>query len=279
MISQANEPDPGPEAAQRTVADGTVVQAVDHETRAASRQGRTAPGSTPAGPSPATVLYWLSCAGVLLWALIVNLYRLGPSLIMPAEGTSAAAAWRYVQGTVAPAIRLNPGSSTAPLVIGQSSGQFNSDNFQHPPLGKWLFGLGQLVAGHESITADRAVAAIATLLTGVILLIWVSRVAGRWAGLLACAFVLLLPEAVQGSAGLRLGRFGLLDPIAELFVVVYLFLMWEWFRSGRGRAWLFAVATGLAIGSATASKENGFLAAVVPILIWLVAAWRQPRQL
>jgi hypothetical protein len=214
-----------------------------------------------------------------LWALIVNFYRLGPSLIMPDEGTYATAAWRYVKGTVSPAIRLNPGSSTGPLVIGQSSGQFNSDNFQHPPLGKWLFGLGQLVAGHESITADRTVAAIATLLTGIILLIWVSRQAGRWTGLLACAFVLLLPEAVQGSAGLRFGRFGLLDPIAELFVVVYLLLMWEWFRSGRLRAWLFAAATGVAIGCATASKENGFLAAVVPIVVWLAAAWREPREL
>jgi len=221
----------------------------------------------------------MSCAGVFLWALIVNFLRLGPTVIMPDEGTYANAAWRYVKGAVSPAIRLNPAANTGPLPVGQSSAQINADNFQHPPLGKWLFGLGQLVAGHQSVTADRTVAAIATLLTGLILLVWVGRVAGRWTGLLACAFVLLLPEAVQGSVGLRLGRFGLLDPIAELFVVVYLLLMWEWFRSGRRRAWVFAAASGIAIGCATASKENGFLAAVVPILIWLVAAWRQPRQL
>ena len=209
----------------------------------------------------------------------MNFLRLGPSLIMPDEGTYAESAWRYVQGTVSPAIQLSAANSNAPLKIGQSTAQINPDNFEHPPLGKWLFGLGQLVAGHQSVTADRTVAAIATLLTGVIIVIWVGRVAGRWTGLLAGAFVVLLPEAVQGSAGLRLGRFGLLDPIAELFVVVYLLLMWEWFRSGRRRAWLFAAVTGLAIGAATASKENGFLAAVVPILIWLVVAWRQPRVL
>jgi len=279
MISQANEPDPGPPTAQQSSAGGTVAEA--DEPAVAPRQHKAAaaePGS--AGLAAASVLYWMSSAVVLLWALVLNFYRLGPSLIMPDEGTYALAAWRYVQGTVSPALQLSPGSNTgAVLPIGQSSAQINADNFQHPPLGKWLFGLGQLVAGHESVTADRTVAAIATLLTGVALLVWVGRAAGRWTGLLACSFVVLLPEAVQGSGGLRLGRFGLLDPVAELFVVVYLLLMWEWFRSGRGRAWLFAAASGVAIGCATASKENGFLAAVVPILMWLLAALREPRQL
>ncbi len=278
MVAQANEPDSARQTAQRT-AEGTVAQADDGGPDAAGRHGSPARASGSAGPSTATVLYWMSCAGVLLWALIVNFLRLGPSLIMPDEGTYAEAAWRYVQGTVSPAIRLSAGNTNGPLRIGVSSAQINADNFEHPPLGKWLFGLSQLVAGHQSVTADRTVAAIATLLTGVIIVVWVGRVAGRWTGLLAGAFVVLLPEAVQGSAGLRLGRFGLLDPIAELFVVVYLLLMWEWFRSGRRRAWLFAAVTGLAIGAATASKENGFLAAVVPILIWLAVAWREPRLL
>jgi 4-amino-4-deoxy-L-arabinose transferase-like glycosyltransferase len=278
MVAQANEPDSARQTAQRT-AEGTVAQADDGDPDAAGRHGSPARASGSAGPSTATVLYWMSCAGVLLWALIVNFLRLGPSLIMPDEGTYAEAAWRYVQGTVSPAIRLSAGNTNGPLRIGVSSAQINADNFEHPPLGKWLFGLSQLVAGHQSVTADRTVAAIATLLTGVIIVVWVGRVAGRWTGLLAGAFVVLLPEAVQGSAGLRLGRFGLLDPIAELFVVVYLLLMWEWFRSGRRRAWLFAAVTGLAIGAATASKENGFLAAVVPILIWLAVAWREPRLL
>ena len=284
MITQANEPEPGRQTAQRTSAEIGVAQEDEHApdvAGAASAGEHTSAGSEPGttGPSTASLLYWMSCAGVFLWGLILNFLQLGPPVIMPDEGTYALAAWRYVQGTVSPAIQLSPGSNNGPLPIGQSSAQINADNFQHPPLGKWLFGLSQLVTGHQSITADRTVAAIATLLTGVVLLIWVSRAAGRWAGLLACAFVVLLPEAVQGSAGLRLGRFGLLDPVAELFVVVYLLLMWEWFRSGRRRAWLFAAASGLAIGAATASKENGFLAAVLPILIWLVTAWREPRLL
>jgi hypothetical protein len=278
MVAQANEPDSGRQTAQRT-ADETAAQADERGSDVAESHGSAARSLGSASPSTATVLYWMSCAGVLLWAFILNFVRLGPSLIMPDEGTYATAAWRYVQGTVSPALRLSPGGNTGPLPIGQSSAQINADNFQHPPLGKWLFGLGQLVAGHESVTADRTVAAIATFLTGVVLLIWIGRVAGRWTGLLACAFVLLLPEAVQGSAGLRFGRFGLLDPIAELFVVVYLMLIWAWFRSDRRRAWLFAAASGVAIGAATGSKENGFLAAVVPVIAWLGAAWREPRLL
>ncbi len=278
MVAQANEPDSGPQTAQRE-AEGTVAAADERGPDLAASHGSPARRLGSASPSTATLLYWMSCVGVLLWGLILNFVRLGPSLIMPDEGTYAEAAWRYVDGTVSPAIRLSPGSNSGPLRIGVSSAQINADNFEHPPLGKWLFGLSQLVAGHQSVTADRTVAAIATLLTGVIVVVWVGRAAGRWTGLLAGAFVVLLPEAVQGSAGLRLGRFGLLDPIAELFVVVYLLLMWEWFRSGRRRAWLFAAATGLAIGAATASKENGFLAAVIPIFIWLVVAWREPRLL
>jgi hypothetical protein len=282
MIAQANEPEHGWQTAQLNAAEGPVAQPAAHASATADAETAGTDRSPArervlAGPSTATVLYWLSAGGVLLWALIVNFYRLGPSLIMPDEGTYATAAWRYVQGTVSPALRLNPSGTTGPLAVGQSSSLINADNFQHPPLGKWLFGLAQLVAGHESVTADRTVAAMATLLTGVILVVWIGRVAGRWTGLLAGAFVVLLPEAVQGSGGLRFGRFGLLDPLAELFVVIYLLLMWEWFRSGRRRAWLFAAASGVAIGCATASKENGFLAAVVPILIWLLTAWRRPR--
>jgi hypothetical protein len=227
----------------------------------------------------ADFVYLASCGGVLLWAFFLNFSRLGTPLIMVDEDTYAIAAWRYVKGTVAAPLTISTGSTGAAQTIGQSTSQINPDNFQHPPLAKWLFGLAQLVAGHQSVTADRTVAAIATILTGAVLLVWVTRIAGRWTGLLACALVVLLPEAVQGSAGLRFGRFGLLDPVAELFVVIYLLLMWEWFTSSRWRPWLFAAASGIALGCATASKENGFLAAVVPILVYLVLAWRDPRLL
>src|SRR5580692_11155174 len=117
MVAQANEPDSGRQTAQRT-ADETVAQADERGSDVAESHGSAARSLGSASPSTATVLYWMSCAGVLLWGFILNFVRLGPSLIMPDEGTYATAAWRYVQGTVSPALRLNPGGNTGPLPIG-----------------------------------------------------------------------------------------------------------------------------------------------------------------
>lgn len=280
MITQADEPDAGGRAATRASAEGVVTHA--GQPGPVAEHPREA-GDEPSAPHPhsvADVLYWMSASGVLMWAMFVNFFKLGPALIMTDEYTYAVAAWRYVQGTVSPPLQISAGSNTgAAHVIGQNSSQINADNFEHPPLAKWLFGLAQLVAGHQSVTADRVVTAIATVLAGVVVALWVSRMAGRWTGLLAGALVVLLPEAVEGSAGLRFARFGMLDPVAELFFVVYLWLIWEWWASGRRRAWLFAAASGIAVGCATASKENGFVGAVVPILVCLLTAWREPRLL
>ena len=200
-------------------------------------------------------MYWAAAAIVLLWALFLNFFRLGTPGVTDDEVTYTADGWGYLHG------------DTVKLSITHG---------KHPPLAKWLYGLAQLVAGHESVTAARVVAAGASILTGAVLLVWIGRIAGRWTGLLACSLALLLPEAVQGTS-LRFGRFAFLDPVAELFVVLYLLLLWEWFANTRRRAWLFAAASGVAIGCATAAKENGFLAAVVPVLLVTLAARRDPH--
>jgi 4-amino-4-deoxy-L-arabinose transferase-like glycosyltransferase len=88
--------------------------------------------------------------------------------------------------------------------------------------------------------------------------------------------MVLLPEEVLGAT-VRFGRYGFLDPVAELFVVAYLFLLWQWFTSTRQRAWLLAAASGVAIGCAAASKENGALAAVRSIVAVNRAAGRLRR--
>ena len=67
------------------------------------------------------------------------------------------------------------GSVAAPAVESRSP---TFDNFEHPPLAKYLFGLAQLVVGHSDITADRVVAAICTLLTAVVAGWLMSLVAG-----------------------------------------------------------------------------------------------------
>jgi 4-amino-4-deoxy-L-arabinose transferase-like glycosyltransferase len=204
--------------------------------------------------------FGVASAAVLLWALFLNFFRLDTPNVLADEPTYAIAAWRYVHG--------NMRARSIPHA-----------NFQHPPLAKWLYGAAQLTVGHASVTADRVVAASATILTGVVLAVWIGRAAGRWPGLLAGALAALLPEAVQGTS-LRFGRYAFLDPVAELFVVVYLFLLWEWFSATRRRAWLLAGASGVAIGCAAASKENGFLAAVAPVLlVCLLTAWRDRRLL
>jgi 4-amino-4-deoxy-L-arabinose transferase-like glycosyltransferase len=223
----------------------------------------------PASPLPAMAapLFWPACGAVLLWAVFQNFYRLGTPNALSDEPTYAYAAWRYLTGQVG-----------APLAVTRAASPFDRTNFQHPPLAKWFFAIAQNVAGHPSVTADRVVAALATVLTGVVIALWIGRAAGRWTGLLAGAMTVLLPETTEDSL-LRFGRYGFLDPVAGLFVALYLLLLWEWFTSSRRRAWLFAAASGVAIGCAAASKENGFLAAVVPVLVVIAAAGREPRQL
>src|SRR5438045_3173606 len=108
-------------------------------------------------------MYWVAAAIVLLWALFLNFFRLGTPGVMDDEVTCAADGWGDLHGS--------------PVTRGIAHGK-------HPLLTKWFYGLAQLAAGHESVTADRVVAASATILTGVVLLIWIGRIAGRWTGLL-----------------------------------------------------------------------------------------------
>jgi 4-amino-4-deoxy-L-arabinose transferase-like glycosyltransferase len=242
-----------------------------------SRLDTPGPATATSGPAPARAadslrdlarpLFWPACAAVLLWAVFQNFYRLGTPNVLSDEPTYAQAAWRYLTGQVG-----------KPLAVTRAASPFDRTNFRHPPLAKWFFAIAQSVAGHPSVTADRVVAALATVLTGAVIALWIGRAAGRWTGLLAGAMTVLLPERT-GDSLLRFGRYGFLDPVAGLFVAVYLLLLWEWFTSTRRRGWLFAAASGVAIGCAAAAKENGFLAAMVPVLIVIAAAGREPRLL
>jgi len=231
---------------------------------AARGPGAHARAATPLH-TMADSLFWPACAAVLVWAVFQNFYQLGTPNVLFDEPTYANAAWLYRTGHVG-----------APLAVTRTSHPFDRTNFQHPPLAKWFFGIAQSVVGHPSVTADRVVAALATLLTGAVIALWIGRAAGRWTGLLAGAMTVLLPETT-GDSLLRFGRYGFLDPVAGLFVAIYLLLLWEWFTSSRRRAWLLAAASGVAIGGAAASKETGILAAVVPVLVVIAAAGREPR--
>jgi predicted membrane-bound dolichyl-phosphate-mannose-protein mannosyltransferase len=195
------------------------------------------------------------------WAVLANFARLG----FPGSGFDeplyAIAGWRYVHGE----------TGTPP-----SGGLSNFDNFEHPPLAKYLFGLAELVAGHPSVFAARVVSATCTVATALILGLCLGRVAGRWIGLGAAAMVAVLPMHVPGpNLPFRFGRYAYLDPVAELFAVGSVALAWMWFER-RGRSgWWFAAATGGCVGLAAACRETGFLGAVGSVIVGLVLTARR----
>jgi hypothetical protein len=228
---------------------------IDRFTAAGS--DRITSNSAARSAGPRAYAFPLSVVLVAIIALVQNLFRLSASSAYADEATYATAAWRYLHGQV----------EAVPTGVAEVL----PDNFQHPPLAKLLFGIAQEVAGHPSITADRWVAAICSLATGLVLAGWIGSVAGRWAGLLAGAMTVLIPA---GTVGTRFGRFGMLDPVAEFFMVCSVALAWSWFSKVGRRAWLLSVAAGVATGLATASKENGFLGICGPILLGLLLGLR-----
>jgi len=150
-------------------------------------------------------------------------------------------------------------------------------NLEHPPLVKELMALVFLPGGH-SITAARVAAAIAAVATALFCYLFVTDVAGRWAGLVAAfAFGALPQRGIEGAITLeavRIDRYGLLDPFVACFFALALFLGRRWWERG---GWRLAVATGAALGAAACSKATGVLVAPVVLLVPLIAAARRHR--
>lgn len=197
-----------------------------------------------------------------VWALYANVWRFRFPAVAADEPTYAVAAWRYIHGDHA----LPPAGGTT-----------NLHNFEHPPLAKLLFGVAQLPVGHPSLPADRLVAAGCTLLTALIIGIWVGRTVQRWAGLLAGMLIAVLPMQVP-NLDLRFGSYGMLDPVAEMFMACSVVCAWLWFQRRGKASWAWTVATGVSVGLAAASKENGFLALPGVVLLGVLLATRS-RQL
>ncbi len=233
------------------------VEPVDVETRTVPVHNRARRQLTRPGG------FTVAVAVVSVWGALANLVRLGFPTVGFDEPIYAVAGWRYVH------------ADAGPLPTGRAS---NFDNFEHPPLAKYLFGLAELVAGHPSVVAARIVAALCTLATAIVLGFWLGRVAGRWTGLGAAAMVAVLPMSVPGLP-FRFGRYAYLDPVAELFAVASVVLAWEWFQRHGRAGWWFATATGAGVGLAAASKETGFLGAVGPVLAGLIISAYQRRAL
>lgn len=229
----------------------------------------TAPVAPQRGRRPAIRLsrwrpdaFGLAVIVASIWGAVANLSRLTFPGQAFDEPLYALAGWRYLHG------------GAGPVPPGQLS---NIDNFEHPPLAKYLFGLAELIAGHPSVVADRVVAASCTLATAVVLGLWIGHVAGRWVGLGAALLVAVLPMSVPvANVVFRFGRYGFLDPVAELFAVSSVALAWMWFHRAGRAGWWFALATGAATGLAAAAKENGFLGVVGPIIAGLaLVLWKR----
>jgi hypothetical protein len=128
-----------------------------------------------------------------VWALFQTFWQLKFARAEADEPTYAISAWYYIHGD----------HHAVPSSLAVSS----VDAFEHPPLARLLFGLAQLPLGHPSIYADRFVAGVCTLGTAALIGWWLARSVNRWTGLL--------------------------DPVAEVFMVASLVATWFWWRGGR----------------------------------------------
>ena len=191
------------------------------------------------------------------WALWVNLLHLGRPPLAADELEYANAGW----------FALHPHDlALKPFA-----------NPEHPPLAKLMFGFAQLFVGHPSWVADRVVAVLCTLGAAILLAVWIGHIVGRWVGLGVGLGLVVIPMRV-GGLDYRFGRYGMLDPIAELFMLASVVLAWAWFRREGRAAWWWAIATGVTVGMAAGAKENGFLGAVGPVLLGVALAAGSARR-
>jgi hypothetical protein len=95
-----------------------------------------------------------------------------------------------------------------------------------------------------------------------------TRLAGRRAGLLAAALVAVAPGHVLYS------HFAAVDVPLACFMTL---AVWAGIVLYDDRRWKIVVLAGLACGASAATKYNGLLVIVVPLLTLLLGAWRLPR--
>ncbi|MBA2631100.1 MAG: glycosyltransferase family 39 protein [Thermoleophilaceae bacterium] len=188
--------------------------------------------------SGAPALVVLALLGGL--ALFVYLYRLGVPTWLGDEVVYRDAGYQYVHGNFDLAL-------------------------ENPPVVKYVLGLVGVVFG-SGPTAIRAPAAVAGLLTGVVLLLFARREAGLWVGVLAFGLWVLLPrpELVgEFDVGqVKIDRYARQEVFMGLLMAAALLASYRWSQSGR---WRGTVLAGVALGLATACKAPAVL--VLPAML------------
>jgi len=157
----------------------------------------------------------------------------------------------------------------------------------HPPLGKWLIGLGMWLGGAENAWSWRiAVALIGTATVGLVFVVGKQVLRSHSWALLAAFFMAIEGQAiVMSRVALLDGMLGFFALLAFWFVLRDREAMLAAIDSGRlaprwARPWL--VAAGIALGAASAVKWSGayFLAAfgLYAVGSEIVARiWREPN--
>lgn len=143
-------------------------------------------------------------------------------------------------------------------------------NWEHPPLGKLIFGVAELLVSHgPSVTATRSASAVITVLAAIGLGLWGSRMLGGSWGLILLGGLACVPTPVTPQVT-SLSRAGMLDSVAAGFVVMSIVCCAVWLTSSStSRAWIASGGAGLFAGLAAASKTNGFLAVIGAVLVIL----------
>lgn len=233
------------------------------------------------GRSPARALRWGVALAVVILAAVLRFWQLDriDALIFDEL--------YYVRDAITQLAHGYPTTwlSADPAAFGSHHTEFTADAapVSHPPLGKWLIGLGVLLFGAETGWGWRSAAATFGTLTVALTMLLGWRLTRN--GWIACVAGFLL--AIDG-VHVVLSRVALLDVFLTFFVLLGALFVWEdlhatapQHRSSRAswvlRPWLWAAAA--SFGAASAVKWSGLFAFVgFGILLIAVDAYRRHQR-
>ncbi len=136
------------------------------------------------------------------------------------------------------------------------------DFIAHPPLGKWLIGMGMALFGPDNPFGWR----IVTALAGIIVVLLVMLIARRLFQSTATAALAGFLVAIDGIA-ITMSRTALLDGILAMFILAAFLAILRHLDTPGWGGWL--IVAGVLVGAATAVKWSG-LYAMAAFGLWVV---------